>query len=83
MDIRNINFPRQLSVDVVCLSSKTGAVKSLTLEFIKNNGKPFPMPCTGCNDFNNSAACQKCVSKITKIFYDDPFTDTSKPLRLL
>lgn len=70
---------RQRKFKVRCPASAY-AVYDMCLYFTAIDGKPFPLPCNGCDSSNGSETCQKCMADITLMFFHDPDLRTTEPL---
>lgn len=71
---------KRTQIKVICPAEKIITVKDMEIVYVPDSEKPFPYPCNGCEDFNNSETCQRCTAGLTLMFYEDPQRDTTHPL---
>ncbi len=61
------------SFKVICALSPDAPPKEIDMSFIELPGRaPFPLPCAGCADANDSPACTLCRDSITTMLWKDP-----------
>ena len=71
-----------LKFDVYCPAEQY-KIRKMYMYFTEIDGKPFPLPCPGCDFMSGAKICEECKSNLTMMFYRDPDPDLSKPLHVL
>lgn len=62
-----MNNPKHLTVKVRC--PRTQRIQTMSVTFVDNNDKDFPLPVNGCDDLCGNKICEKCSAAITLLFF--------------
>ena len=71
----------QKKLKVICPASTQYREEVIYMVFVERDGKPFPLPCNGCENRSGGTVCDRCCSDITAMLWKDPYMDLSQPVR--
>lgn len=78
--MQNVGQIRFINFKVHCMrdnySIRDMQIKQIYLE----NRSWFPAPCNGCEFLDGNDSCNKCISRLTSMFFRKPDLDTREPI---